>query len=249
MRNQQLRYSYSSVYLVNGNPDTVIQIRETALRRLGRVNMDSALSVLRVDSSGRTSGSVTREMAGELLEAIERQYGLMDVVSRDLASGITHVDQDWIEANFTPAESRTAEQAAKLSFSDTLVAELDAADIIVIGMPIYNFGIPAALKAWVDMIARARLTFRYTEGGSVGLLQGKKAYLVVASGGVRVGSAVDFATPYMRQALGFVGITDIEVIAADQQTARGDDSRIGARNQIEKLAGSMISSIPADYAA
>jgi FMN-dependent NADH-azoreductase len=116
-------------------------------------------------------------------------------------------------------------------------------------MPIYNFGIPAALKAWVDLIARARLTFRYTENGPVGLLKGKKAFLVVASGGVGVDSAVDFATPYMRQALRFVGITDVEVIAADRQSARGDEALSGARDQIERIVDEIASSVPAVYAA
>jgi FMN-dependent NADH-azoreductase len=104
--------------------------------------------------------------------------------------------------------------------------------VIVIGVPVYNFGVPAALKAWVDMIARARSTFRYSDQGPVGLLQGKKVFLVVASGGVAVDSDIDFATPYMRQALRFLGITDIDVIAADQQIQRGSDAMSSARKEI-----------------
>jgi FMN-dependent NADH-azoreductase len=103
-----------------------------------------------------------------------------------------------------------------------LIAELEAADTIVIGVPLYNFGIPAALKAWIDLIARARRTFRYTEAGPEGLLKDKKAYLVVASGGVPVGSDYDFATGYLRHVLGFVGITDVTVIDAGQQMMDGD---------------------------
>ena len=102
-------------------------------------------------------------------------------------------------------------------------------------MPVYNFGIPAALKAWVDMITRARLTFRYTENGPEGLVNGKKAYIVLASGGVPVDSPVDFATPYMRQALSFIGIDDVDVIAADQLGSRADDSIDEARAQIAEL--------------
>ena len=96
------------------------------------------------------------------------------------------------------------------------MAELKAADVVVIGMPVYNFGIPAALKAWVDLIARARVTFRYAESGPEGLLTGKRAIVVAASGGTPVDSEIDFATPYLRHALGFVGITDVEVVAADR---------------------------------
>ena len=122
-----------------------------------------------------------------------------------------------------------------LAASDALVEELRGADVVVIGSPIYNFGVPAALKAWVDMIARARLTFRYTPEGPRGLLDGKKAYVVIASGGVPVDSPVDFATPYLRQALRFVGITDVDVIAADQLNKAGDDSIDTARMRIAEL--------------
>ena len=127
--------------------------------------------------------------------------GEIELTRRDLSKGIPLVDEAWINANFTAEEDRTAQQREALAESDALVAELRAADVVVIGSPIYNFGVPAALKAWVDMIARARLTFRYTAEGPKGLLEGKKAYVVIASGGVPVDSSVDFATPYLRQAL------------------------------------------------
>ncbi len=157
------------------------------------------------------------------------------MLRRDLGDGVAFVDERWIEANFTPEEDRTGDQRATLSASDALVEELQAADVIVIGTPIYNFGVPAALKAWIDMIARARKTFRYTANGPEGLLKGKKAYVVVASGGVPVDSPVDFATPYLRHALKFVGITDVDVIAADQLNSRADESIDNARVQIANL--------------
>jgi len=194
--------------------------------------MDKSLNMLRVDSSGRYEGSSSRLLLDELISAVEERYGSISQTVRDLAEPLPHVDQAWIEANFTPAEDRSESQREVLSFSDGLVAELTQADVLVIGAPIYNFGIPAALKAWVDLIARARLTFAYTDEGPKGLLQNKKAFIVVSSGGVAVDSAVDFATPYMRQALNFVGITDIEVIAADQQNRRGEESLSSARAQI-----------------
>lgn len=194
--------------------------------------MDKALKILRIDSSGRQRGSSSRALTDELVVALEDRYGEVQVTKRDLSESIPHVDQAWIEANFTPEENRSDSHRKALSFSDLLVAELKEADVLVIGVPIYNFGVPAALKAWVDMIARARLTFAYTENGPVGLLRDKKAFVVVASGGVAVDSAVDFATPYMRQALKFVGITDIEVIVADQQNIRGEESVSAARAQI-----------------
>jgi FMN-dependent NADH-azoreductase len=194
--------------------------------------MDKSLKVLRIDASGRRNGSTTRALVDDLIASLRGRYETLAVNRRDLADAIPHVDEAWIEANFTPEESRNDGQRETLRFSDSLVAELQAADVLVIGVPVYNFGIPAGLKAWIDMIARARLTFKYTQNGPVGLLQGKKAFLVVASGGVAIDSEIDFATPYLRHALGFVGITDIEVIAADQQGLRGEDALSVARSQI-----------------
>ena len=193
------------------------------------------MQVLEVSGSGRTGDSVSRRLTGELIDALETREGRLSITRRDLSEGIPLVDENWINANFTPEEERTAEQRETLAASDALVAELQAADVVVIGSPIYNFGVPAALKAWVDMIARARLTFRYTSDGPEGLLKSKKAYLVIASGGVPVDSPVDFATPYLRHVLGFVGITDVEVIAADQLNKRGEDAVDAALMRIAEL--------------
>ena len=197
--------------------------------------MNDTINLLRIDSSGRYHGSSTRTLTDSLIEALAVR-STIEVSVRDLAGGMPHVDESWIHANFTDVEERSDQQKDRLQASDDLVAEVQSADVIVIGMPIYNFGIPAALKAWVDMIARARLTFRYTGNGPEGLLTGKKAYLVVASGGVAVDSEVDFATPYMRHALQFLGITDIQVISAEQQMSRGEESVDSAQAQIANLA-------------
>ena len=196
---------------------------------------DRTLKVLEVAASGRSKDSVSRMLSADLIGALEARHEQIELTRRDLAQGVSLVDEKWIGANFTAADERTPSQREALAESDALVAELQAADVIVIGMPVYNFGIPAALKAWVDMITRARLTFRYTENGPEGLAKGKKAYIVLASGGVPVDSPVDFATPYMRQALSFIGIDDIEVIAADQLGSRADDSIDEARAQIAQL--------------
>lgn len=191
--------------------------------------------VLKISSGGRVDGSVSRDLSDNLIFAIEDRYGAADIVHRDLAAGIPFVDEAWIEANFTPEELRSEKQRETLDFSDALVAELRNADVLVIGVPMYNFSISAALKAWIDMIARARLTFRYTENGPEGLLRGKKAYLVVATGGVPVGSPMDFATPYLRHALAFVGITDVEIVAADRLNSDAEESVDKARSRIADL--------------
>ena len=193
------------------------------------------MKVLEVSASGRRGDSVSRMLTGELIDSLEAREGEIEVTRRDLSDGVPLVDEAWINANFTPEEDRTPQHREALAASDALVAELQAADVVVIGSPIYNFGVPAALKAWVDMIARARLTFRYTPNGPEGLLKGKKAYVVIASGGVPVDSPVDFATPYLRQALRFVGISDVEIIAADQLNKAADHSIDAARMRIAEL--------------
>ncbi len=188
--------------------------------------------VLLVNSSGRVHDSVSRSLTGDVVRALEIRYGGIQVKSRDLADGVPFVDEAWIDANFTAPEARTDRQRETLAPSDRLVEELMDADIVVIGAPIYNFGVPAALKAWIDMITRAKQTFRYTESGSEGLLTGKTAYVVVASGGVAVGSAADFATPYLRHALQFIGIANVDIINADRVISRGEDALDDARVQI-----------------
>jgi FMN-dependent NADH-azoreductase len=193
---------------------------------------DKALQVLELSSSGRLDGSVTRQLTADLIAALEDRHGSLDITRRNLGAGVPFLSDAWIGANFTPEENRTQEQRDTLAYSDELVAELKQADVLVIGVPVYNFSIAATLKAWIDMIARVGLTFRYTENGPVGLVAGKKVYLAVATGGVEVGSPMDFATPYLRHALSFVGITDVEVVAADKVNSDAEEAMDRARAQI-----------------
>ncbi|MEM7269388.1 MAG: NAD(P)H-dependent oxidoreductase [Pseudomonadota bacterium] len=186
------------------------------------------MKILRVDGSMRRSGSISRQLTDELIETL----GPADVTVRDLADPIPHVSETWMNANFTDEAERSADQKAALAFSGELVEELKAADTVVIGVPIYNFGVPAGLKAWIDMICRARLTFKYTENGPVGLLEGKEAYVVLASGGVPMGSPPDFTTEYMKFVLGFVGITDVTVIDGSAHMKDLDAALNRARDQI-----------------
>ncbi len=196
---------------------------------------NNPIHILEVSASGRGSGSVSRQLTRDLISALEDRHGNVTTLGRDLSAGVPFVDEAWIEANFTPEDERSQAQRDALAFSNALVRELEEADVLVIGAPMYNFSIPAALKAWVDMITRARLTFRYTEDGPEGLLTGKKAYVVVATGGVTVGSPMDFATPYLRHLLAFVGISDVEIIAADRLGSQAEDSIDAARARIAEL--------------
>ena len=194
-----------------------------------------ARKILHVDASARQAGSVSRELSQHLVDALSDAS--TEVTKRDIGtSPLPLINETWVGANFTPEENRSEDQKKTLELSDTLIEEIEAADTLVLGVPIYNFGVPAAFKAWVDMIARARKTFKYTENGPVGLLEGKKAYVVIASGGTQSGSDIDFATPYVRHVLGFVGIHDVSIIAADQLMATGDEKLAAAREQIAALA-------------
>jgi FMN-dependent NADH-azoreductase len=139
-------------------------------------------------------------------------------------------------AVFSPEETRTKEQALIANQSDTLLEELKAADIIVIGMPVYNFGVPAQLKSWIDQIARKGETFRYTGNGPEGLLKGKRAIVAMSSDGTKMGSAADFASGYLRHVLGFIGITDVQFVAADAIAFDPDATLKAANAQIDALA-------------
>lgn len=195
---------------------------------------DRPLKALRIDASGRRAGSTTRRLTDEFIAALMAKGAVANLAVRDLADGMPYVDEAWINANFTPPEARSAAQSAALAFSDMLVAEIQGADLIVIGAPIYNFSIPASLKAWIDQIARARLTFQYTEKGPVGLLKDKRAVIITASGGVEPGSPADFATGYLRRILAFIGVTDVSLVAADRQMIDADGAHARAKRQIEE---------------
>lgn len=193
------------------------------------------LKILEITASARYEDSISRDLTTDLINALEDRYGSADIRHRDLAKGVSFVDEEWIVANTTPEEERTEDHRLTLARSDELVAEVQDADVLVIGTPIYNFSVPAVLKAWIDMICRARLTFRYTENGPQGLLTGKKAYVLVPSGGVEIGSAVDFATPYLRHALGFIGISDVEFVGARGADRDDGQALSNARARIAEI--------------
>ena len=193
------------------------------------------LRVLRVDASARVEGSITRQLADQMIRGLQARVADVSVTRRDVALGLPFVDAAWVNANFTDPAARSEAHRESLSGSDALVAEVMEADVWVIGVPIYNFGVPASLKAWIDQIARARLTFHYTDQGPKGLLTGKKVYILTATGGTEVGSEIDFATPWLKFVLGFLGITDIEVIAADRGMMRGDAAREHATHRIDQV--------------
>ena len=184
--------------------------------------------ILRIDSSARTEGSISRGLADKLIG----NHPNAQITTRDLAQGIPHLDADWTRATFTPPEARSDIDNAALALSDEIVAEVQAADLIVISAATYNFSIPSTLKAWIDHLTRAGVTFRYGEDGNPeGQLTGKRVIILVASGGTQVGSPFDFATPYLKFVLGFLGITDVDVISA-----QGADGLAAAEAELQALA-------------
>ena len=193
------------------------------------------IKILRIDASARFEGSVSRDLNDRIIERLSAQ-GPIEIVTRDLArSDLPLLDAAWIASNFTPAAERTPEQVETLRLSDSLVDEIRAADMLLIGLPIYNFGVPTAFKAWIDLIARAGVTFAYSESGPKGLLDGKRAIVTVASGGTEMGSDIDFATGYVRHVLGFIGITDVVFIAADRLALDAEGTIEKAHRAIDSL--------------
>lgn len=189
-------------------------------------------TVLRIDASARHSGSESRALTQRIIDRLAPEA----VINRDLAVAMPAIDADWLAANWTPADDRTDAQRQTLALSDTLIEDIKSADTIVIGAPIYNFGIPATLKTWIDLIARAGITFKYSETGPQGLLTGKRAIVAITSGGTQVGSEIDFASGYLRHLLGFVGITDVQFVAADQLMVNAEASHAKATAALEALA-------------
>ena len=193
--------------------------------------------ILRVDGSMRTQGSQSRALTDKVIARLEAGAAQTEVTRLDLAAtDLSFVDEAWINANFTDPADRSAAQKEKLAASDAFVAQVKAADTLVIGTPIYNFSVPAAVKAWIDMIARARETFRYTENGPEGLLQGKKAIIVITSGGTPVGSEIDYATNYLRHVMGFIGITDVTIVDAGRLNLEGEEKVASAAAEIDQIA-------------
>jgi FMN-dependent NADH-azoreductase len=183
------------------------------------------MNILYVASSSRGSASYSNRVATDVLTELRTHNPDAKVTVRDLGrEPLPHIDDDFVAATRGPVAAQTDEQRALLARSDTLVDELLAADVVVIAAPMINFTIPSTLKSWVDYVARAGRTFRYSEKGPEGLVTGKQVILVVARGGVYAGNpALDFQVPYLKSVLGFLGMTDVEVIEVEG-TAYGPEA-------------------------
>ncbi|MBK1685265.1 FMN-dependent NADH-azoreductase [Rhodoferax fermentans] len=174
------------------------------------------MNILQINASARREGANSTRVANSIVARLHVANPGATLTLRDLAVTPHPVlDEAALGALFTPAEQRTPEQAARVALDDALIAEIQAHDTIVLGVPMYNFGVPVQLKSWIDAIARAGVTFRYTANGPEGLLTGKKVYVALARGGLYRDTANDSQVPYLKSVLGFLGLTDVHFIYAE----------------------------------
>lgn len=173
-------------------------------------------TILQINSAARSQGANSTLLLNELTQKLQQSHPGAELVIRNLqAAPLPHLDDAILGAFFTPAEQRTPEQVEIAARSEALIAELQAADIVVLGAPMYNFGISSQLKTYFDFIARAGLTFKYSATGPEGLVTGKKVFVVSARGGKYVGTPNDSQTTYLKTFLGFLGMTDVTFIYAE----------------------------------
>jgi FMN-dependent NADH-azoreductase len=197
-------------------------------------NMKSKIRVLRVDASASVSTSNSKKLGDALIARMEALHPGMQVQQRDLNEEISFIDEAWVGANFTAPEERSEMQKQRLEFSDQLIDEIRHADHIVLTTPMYNFSIPAPLKAWIDLICRAGVTFQYSADGPVGLLKNKRVDIIMTTGGVPLQSPADFSSDYLKQIFRFIGIEDINIFAADQMSVDADASYQNALDQMAR---------------
>lgn len=184
--------------------------------------------ILHVSASIRGDESVSRQISTRIAQSLNDGLDA-SIIERDLAANdLPYVDAASFAANGTPSDERTPEQRELAAIADTLIDELQSADAIVLGIPMYNFGAPAIVKAWADLVARAGTTFRYTPNGPEGLLTGKKAYIALATGGTMIGSEIDYLSGWLTHFLNFLDVDIAEMIVADGMMSQDGPAKIEA---------------------
>jgi FMN-dependent NADH-azoreductase len=174
-------------------------------------------TLLQINASINSDNSQSSRLANQFIETFRARYPDAKVVVRDVAAAeqVPHLTAERFGAFITKPEERSVAQHAVVAYSDALIEEIKQADVVVIGLPMYNFGVPSQLKAYFDHIARAGVTFAYTEKGPMGKLTGKKVYVFAARGGQYSGTPMDTQTGYVRDFLAFLGMTDVEFVYAE----------------------------------
>ena len=194
------------------------------------------MNILQINSSARRAASQSTRLASHIVTRLREATPRAVVTVRDLGHA-PHpaLDEDALTALFTPAADRTPEQSARVAQDDALIAEVQAADVVVIGVPMYNFGVPVQLKNWIDAISRAGVTFRYTANGPEGLLKGKKALIVLARGGLYRDTPADSQVPYLRTVFRFLGFDDVQFVYAEGLAMGEESERNGIASAIEQI--------------
>ena len=194
-------------------------------------------NLLQINTSLFSGNGQSSKLADEFVAAWQEATPGASVTMRDIgAEPVPHLTAERFGAFLSQPGSRTPEQQAVLDYSDALIDEIRRADVIVLGLPLYNFGVPSSLKAYFDHIARAGVTFRYTENGPVGLLGGKKVYVFAARGGIYAGSALDTQTGYVRDFLGFIGLDDVEFVYAEGLNMGESSKELALKNAYDAIA-------------
>jgi FMN-dependent NADH-azoreductase len=194
-------------------------------------------NILLIESSARQQGSVSRQLSEQFIAHWQAAHPSDQVTVRDLAlQPVPHLDSNLLGGWMTPAAQQTADEQAALARSNTLTDELLAADVLVLAAPMYNFAIPSTLKAWLDHVLRAGVTFKYTDTGPQGLLSGKRAVVLTSRGGIYAGSGLDHQEPYLRQALGFIGIHEVSFIHAEGQSMGAEVAEQGLLQAQARMA-------------
>ena len=194
-------------------------------------------NVLIIESSARQQGSFSRQLTRQFISQWQAVRPGDQVTVRDLAlNPVPHLDANLLGGWMKPEAQRSADEQASLKRSDELTDEVLGADVLVLAAPMYNFAIPSTLKAWLDHVLRAGVTFKYTETGPQGLLTGKKAYVLTARGGLYAGSTTDHQEPYLRQVMAFIGIHDVTFIHAEGMNLGGDFQDKGLKQAQAKLS-------------
>ncbi|WP_411957664.1 FMN-dependent NADH-azoreductase [Paracoccus homiensis] len=194
------------------------------------------MNILQLDSAITGAASVSRKLTADIVARLKAQDPAASVTYRDLNDGVAAIDNAWFHAVRVVPENPSPEQQQLIDRADAYLKEVQDADVLVIGLPVYNFNLPAQLKNWLDQIARAGVTFRYTEAGPEGLLTGKRAIVGYASAGTPIGSEIDHASGYLHHMLGFLGITDVTFVAADRLAMDRDAGLARAQDVIDQIA-------------
>ncbi|MDB6175919.1 NAD(P)H-dependent oxidoreductase [Paracoccus sp. Z330] len=194
------------------------------------------MNILHIDSAITGDASVSRKLTADIVAKLKAGAPTATVAYRDLNEGVAAIDNAWFHAVRVVPENPSPDQQQLIDRADAYLQEVQDADVLVIGLPVYNFNLPAQLKNWLDQIARAGVTFRYTEAGPEGLLKGKRAIVGYASAGTPIGSEIDHASGYLRHMLAFLGITDVTFVAADRLAMDRDAGLARAQDVIDQIA-------------